>query len=140
MSYFISNVTYNKMQENGVVKRVTERYLVDAVSVTEVEARTVEFVTPYISGEFAIPTVKRFRIVAADDCRGEYWWIAKIAFITINERTGAEKKTIQTYLVSADNFADACGRVNDGMKGTVADYEILSVSRSNITDYIPFKQ
>lgn len=139
MAYFISTVRYDKMQENGTVKRVNEHYLVDAVSVSDAEARTAEYITPYISGEFSIPTIKRSKIaeVFKGDC--DYFWLVKVAFVTIDEKSGAEKKSISQILVQADDFAEACETFSKEMKGTMADFELQSVSLSNIIDYIPFK-
>ena len=58
-NWFISKVAYEKMLENGMQKRVVEPYLVDALSYTEAEARTIEELRPYITGEFTIEHVKR---------------------------------------------------------------------------------
>lgn len=139
MAYFISTVRYDKMQENGTVKRVNEHYLVDAISVSEAEAHTAEYITPFISGEFSIPTVKRAKIAEVFKADCDYFWLVKVAFITIDEKTGQQKKSISQILVQADDFGDACEAFGKGMKGTLADFEIQSVSLSNIIDYIPFK-
>jgi len=50
--WFECKVRYDKMMENGTVKKVNEPYLVDALSFTEAEARIIEEMTPFISGEF----------------------------------------------------------------------------------------
>lgn len=63
-SWFESKVRYEKTMENGKNRKVVEPYLVDALSFTEAEARTIEEVTPFISGEFSIMAIKR---VAYDD-------------------------------------------------------------------------
>lgn len=54
-NWFESKVRYEKVDENGVSKKVTESFLVDALSCTEAEARATEEVSPYISGG-KIPT------------------------------------------------------------------------------------
>ena len=51
-NWFECRVKYDKMLENGMQKKVTEPYLVDALSFTEAEARIIEEVSPFISGEF----------------------------------------------------------------------------------------
>lgn len=136
MAYFISTVRYNKMQENGQVKTVNEQYLVDALTCTEAEARTTEYITPFISGEFAIPSVKRSRIAEIFKGDGDHWWLCKVAFVTIDERSGQEKKTISKILVQADDFTDACEKFAQGMKGTLADWEIQSIALSKIINFI----
>ena len=49
-NWFETKVRYDKMMENGMQKKVTEPYLVDALTFTEAEARITEEVTPFISG------------------------------------------------------------------------------------------
>lgn len=61
-NWFISKVAYEKMLENGMQKRVVEPYLVDALSYTEAEARTIEELRPYITGEFTIADITRKKI------------------------------------------------------------------------------
>ena len=58
-NWFECRVKYDKMLENGMQKKVTEPYLVDALSFTEAEARIIEEVSPFISGEFSVSAVKR---------------------------------------------------------------------------------
>ncbi len=137
MAYFISTVRYDKTTENGQIKTVNEEYIVDALTVTEAEARTIQHVTPYISGEFSIPSVKRSRITEVFGNGGDYFWTCKVAFITIDERTATEKKTTSAILVRADDFDGAYRALLDGMKGTMADWELQSITLSKIMDYIP---
>ena len=61
-SWFECKIRYDKIQENGAVKKVTEPYLVDALSFTEAEARIIEEQTPFISGEVNVTAVKRTKI------------------------------------------------------------------------------
>lgn len=48
--WFECRIRYDKMQENGTVKKVNEPYLVDALTFTDAEARIIEKQTPFISG------------------------------------------------------------------------------------------
>ena len=65
-NWFECRVKYDKMLENGMQKKVTEPYLVDALSFTEAEARIIEEVSPFISGEFSVSAVKRATQERAD--------------------------------------------------------------------------
>ena len=58
-TWFECKIRYEKVMENGMNKKVTEPYLVDALSFTEAEARIIEEITPYISGEFTVSDIKR---------------------------------------------------------------------------------
>jgi hypothetical protein len=58
-NWFECKVSYEKISENGIQKKVTEPYLVDALSFTEAEARIIEEIRPYITGEFLIADIRR---------------------------------------------------------------------------------
>ena len=61
-NWFECKISYKKMMENGMQKKVTEPYLVDALSFTEAEARIIEEIRPFISGEFTVSDIKRDRL------------------------------------------------------------------------------
>lgn len=136
MSRFIeTKVSFDKMLENGSVKKVTEPYLVDALSFTEAEARITEEIRPFISGEFTVSAVKKSNIVELFfDESGDRWYKVKVMFISMDEKSGAEKKKASYFLVQASNFKEALDNFNAGMKGTVSDYEIASISETAIMD------
>ena len=57
--FFEVAIRYNKLFENGIVKKITEQYLIDALSFTEAEARIIEEMRPYINCDFRVATIKR---------------------------------------------------------------------------------
>ncbi len=138
-NWFETKVRYDKMMENGTQKKVNEPYMVDALSFTEAEARTIEELTPFISGDFSISAVKRTNITeifwndAADK-----WYHVKVNFITLDEKT-AEKKTPSHILVAANNFREALDNFMEGMKGTMADFEVASIAETTIMDVFKAK-
>jgi small-conductance mechanosensitive channel len=125
--------------ENGVLKKVTEPYLVDALSFTEAEARIIEEIKPYISGEFTIADIKRARIneLFFNELGDRYYRI-KVYFITLDEKSGAEKKTAVQMLTQASDIKEAIAVLEEGMKGSMADYIIASVVETMIMDVFPF--
>lgn len=136
--WFETAVSYEKIMENGLVKTVTEKYLFDALTFTEAESRTIEKLTPYISGDFTIKTNKKTKISEVFNMnRGDRNYLVKVAFVTLNENTGEEKKTISQILVSADNFEEALSVFKVGMNGTMADFEIVSIAESPILEVFP---
>lgn len=139
--WFECKIKFDKMQENGAVKKVTEPYLVDALSFTEAEARIIEEMTPYISGEFSVSTVKRTKIseIFRDDST-DRWYLIKVAFITIDEKTAAEKKSISQILVAANDFKGAYDNFMEGMKGTMGDFEIQSITETMLMDVYDVKK
>lgn len=128
------------MQENGCVKPVTDVYVVDALSFTEAEARTIEYVTPYISGEFTVTDIKRAKYAEVwENSAAEKWYEAQLEFITIDERTGSEKRTKNRMLVQASTLSEAMQAVANNMRGTMADYEAVCIKETPILEYIQQK-
>ena len=134
-NWFECKVSYEKIMEDGKQKKVTEPYLVDALSFTEAEARIIEELTPFISGEFVIKDIKRAKLSEIFfNENGDRFYKIKVYFITIDEKSGAEKKTATQMLTQASNLKEAIEVLEKGMKGTLANYEIASVTE---TAYIP---
>lgn len=140
-NWFECKVGYEKMLENGMQKKVTEPYLVDAMSFTEAETRIIEEIKPYISGEFTITDIKRakFSELFFND-KGDRYFKAKIYFITLDEKSGAEKKTAVQMLAQASDIKEAMLIIEKGMEGTLADYSIASLTETLIMDVFPYSE
>ena len=138
IEWFECKVRYEKTLNNGLVKKVTEPYLVDALSFTEAEKRFLEEIEPFMSGvEFTVTDIKRAKIselFETSDDAADKWFKAKVAFITMDEKTGVEKKSNQTMLIQASDLRDAVKRLDKGMAGTMADYEIAAIAETPIMD------
>lgn len=133
-------VRYEKLTEKGVTVKVTEPFLVDALSCTEAEARIVEEVSPYVSGELNVLSVNKTKISEVFwDADGDKFYKVKVNYITIDEKTGAEKRTATYILVQASDFADAFSNFNKGMQGSMADYEIESIAETKIVDVYKYQ-
>jgi len=138
-NWFECKVRYEKTLENGMVKKVTEPYLVDALSFTEAEARIIEEITPFITGEFTVSDIRRANYSDLfDQLGGDRYYRCKVQFITIDEKSGAEKKTATQILVLADDLRGAVKNLDEGMKGTMADCTIASVTETAIMDVYPY--
>lgn len=138
--WFETKVRYDKMMENGAVKKVNEPYLVDALTFTEAEARIIEEMTPFISGEFSISAVKKTKISEIFfDETGDRYYMVKVSFITLDEKSGAEKKTTSMILVQGSDLEGALARFKEGMKGTMADFEIASIVETPLMDVYKMK-
>jgi hypothetical protein len=140
-NWFECKIKYDKTLENGLTKPVTEPYLVDALSFTEAEARIIEEMTPYLSGEFTVSDIKRAKyseLFFAEDTSADRWFKCKLTFITLDEKSGAEKKTSTNVLVQASDLRDAVKKLDEGMKGSMADYIISSIGETAIMDVYPY--
>ena len=140
-NWFECKIRYEKVAENGMNKKVTEPYLVDALSFTEAEARIIEEMSPFISGEFTVSDIKRANyseLFTSDEEAADRWYKVRLSYITLDDKSGCEKRTPCTVLVEAASTDDAVVKLHEGMKGTMADYQIVSVQETAIMDVYPY--
>lgn len=141
--WFECKIKYEKTMDNGQVKKVTEPYLVDAINFTEAEKRIIEEMTPFMTGEFQVADIKRARYAELFETPGDEadrWFKCKLTFVTLDEKSGAEKKTSQNVLVQASDLRGAIKRLDEGMKGSMMDYVISSVAETPIMDVYHYQQ
>lgn len=130
-------ISYSKIMENGVERNVTEAYLFESLSCTEAEARAIEEISPYISGEFQISSVKKINyseLFFSKEDSADRWFKCKVLFITLDEKSGTEKKSSTNMLVQASGLRDALEKLEKGMKGSMADYQIAGINETAIMD------
>lgn len=140
-TWFECKIRYEKLMENGMNKKVTEPYLIDALSFTEAEARIIEEMTPFITGEFTVSDIKRANyseLFMSEEESADRYFKAKLIFITLDEKSGAEKKSSTQVLVQAADLRDAIKKLDEGMKGTMADYQIGMVAETTLMDVYPY--
>lgn len=140
MSYIETAVRYRKMMEDGQEKKVTERFVVDALTCTEAEERTIQELTPYVSDGLDVTSSKKVNIADIfnpDDA--DKFYLAKVAFISIDERSSKEKRTVTQWLVGATDFNDAYETVLREINKCVADVEILALTETPVREYFPAK-
>lgn len=155
-TWFECKVRYEKTTEEGLQKKVTEQYVVDALSFSEAEKRIIEEMSAYISGEFEVTDVKKAQykeVFFSDAANDDRYYKAKLAFITIDEKGGAqrpseslggkpgkEKRSAVTYLVQAATLDGAVKNINEVMNGTMIDYEKSNIAETKIIDVFEYKK
>lgn len=140
-NYFETKVSYEKVIENGQQRKVTESHIVQAYTFTEAEANIVEAMKPFISGEFTIADIKRYKVSELFlDGEGDRYYKAKMNFIVYDEKSGTEKKTAVYALVLANDIQSAKDKVDAGMKGTMADYVIADIMETKILDVFLYEK
>ena len=135
--FFEVKVQYQKMQDDGKEKKVTEQYVVEAMSFTEAETRITEEMTHYISGDFGIVFEKIApynEIFLSDKSDDDKWFISKVSFITIDEKTAKEKKTSQRLLVQAETSEKAMDYTKEMLSHYMSDYSIDAVKDTPTLD------
>lgn len=140
MNWFEVKVRYEKTGEEGKIQTVSEAYLFDALSFIEAETRVNEELKPFISGNFLTSTIRRARINELfANANGDKWYRCKVYFVTLDEVKGVEKRTACTMMVQANDVQDAWNVLQEGMKGTMADYEVAAIAETPILDVFPFE-
>ena len=139
--WFECKIRFEKMMEDGMQKRVSENYVVDALSFSEAEERIIEEMSSYISGEFDVVDIKKAsykEIFFSDSDTADKWYKAKLQFITIDEKTEKEKRSAVNYLVQAGSFNGAVKNIEEVMGGTMIDYVISTVSETTLMDVFEY--
>ena len=136
--WFECKVRYEKTQEDGMPKMVTETYVVDGIDFGDAFKNISEYAIKRIANEFEIVAMKKaqYAEIAIYNSIGNVFYRVKINMITIDEKTDKQKKTPMFLLVRADNINEARKAVDDEyMKGTMIDYEISSVVETKIVEF-----
>lgn len=134
-----TKLRYDKVMENGAVKKVTEAYLVDAISFAEAEERITKEMESHISGSFEVKAVKKAKIAEVFPSESGGWWYkVRAMIISIDEKTGVEKLAPHDYMVEAGDIEEAIS----GFKSEInlmVDYKIAGVTETPIMDVFPVK-
>ena len=136
-NYFECKVTFFKTLENGKEKKVTECYIVNAVSFTDAEAKVIHHVQDVITGLFEVKSIRKYKIAEIVPMgSGDTYFKCKLNFITLNEKSGLEKKTAVNMLVNAKTLDVAKSNLVNHMKSTLSDYSIEKIEETKIIDVI----
>lgn len=141
-TWFECKVRYEKIQADGSEKLVNEQYVVDALSFTEAEASIIDNMSVYVSGEFKVANINPTNyneIFFSDIDDDDLWFKARLAFITIDEKSNNEKRSYVNYLIQAKCIERAKRYVDEVMGKTMIDYELKSLSETKILDVFEHK-
>ena len=142
-TYFEVGVRYDKTMENGAIKKVTENYLLEAVSFTEAESRAIEKLKAYTSGELSVISEKITNIsevVTTDNATADKFYKVKHNLITLDEKSGKEKKQAQYIIIQAASVDDARDRYKQHIKSWLIDVVLEAVSETKYMDFFPYKK
>lgn len=142
-TFFECKVRYEKTMETGELKKVTETYVVDALSFTEAEGRVIEEMRPYVGdNEMEVTAIKisSYKKLFFSECEAdEKYYKVRCNFITIDEKNGKERKTFADYLVQASSVDEARKTIEEAMSVMLIDYVIGSIVETNIMDVFEYK-
>jgi len=138
-TWFECKVKYVKIDDDGRERKVSEVYLVDAVTFTDAETRIIQQMGTMIRGEFIVDNIKKSNIVEIyPHENGEWWFKARIGIVTIDEKAGKEKKINNYFLVAADDIKEALQRLEEGLSYVLVPYQTTSLAICNIVDVFPY--
>lgn len=138
--YFLVKIKYEKTAEEGKIVKVSESYLVNALSFSEAEAIIIKEMRPFISGEFTVANITPTKVNELfENENGDKWFKCKVNFVTLDEQKGVEKLTPTYMYVQSNALKEARENLVEGMKGSMADYVIASVTETKIIDVIKYE-
>lgn len=141
--WFECKVSYERQADSMGMKKVSESYLVDALSFTEAEKRIIKEVRPFVSvGELEVVNIRRARIAELflnDEAEDDRYFRAKVNFITVDEKSGSEKKTSATMIVKSDSLPNAVTELKAQLDSLMASYEIAAVTDTQILDVFQYE-
>lgn len=134
--WFECKIRYDKLTDEGLSKKVTEQYVVDALSYTEAEKNIIRSTAEIIPEVIEIKAIKEatYSEIFFSEDDAEKWYKTKISFISIDERTGKERRTNVLYLVQANDISNAISNVKEIMSKSMSDYTIQSMALTQILD------
>lgn len=142
VQWYECKVAYEKNLEQGLTK-VNELYLINALSFTEAEKRIIEYATPFVSmGVLEVTNIKRALFAEMFLSEGEYddrYYKARVNVITVDERSGKEKKAGMNILVQSDSLANALTRLLEQLGKEAQDYEVSSIAETQLMDVVPYE-
>lgn len=141
--WFECKVSYERQADSMGMKKVSESYLVDALSFTEAEKRIIKEVRPFVSvGELEVVNIRRARIAELflnEESEDDRYFRAKVNFITVDEKSGSEKKTSATMIVKSDSLPNAVTELKAQLDSQMASHEIAAVTDTQILDVFQYE-
>lgn len=139
-TWFICKVKYQKQDDKGKVKNVSDQYLVDAVSFTEAEARIYEKLGSVLPGEFHISNISKSNITDVfyyED--SDVWHKCKMTYTLEVEGSGKEKKITNHVLLTAADVKTAYDRVYESLNNMLVEFKVPEIVESPIVEVFPYE-
>lgn len=133
--WYECKVKYRKLDDKGVLKVVTEPYLIDALSFTEAESRINAEMSAFISEEFKVVNIKVANFSEIHHFENsDRWFRSKISLLAYDEESGKERKTNLYMLIQANDVKEAYENTEQVMQNTMGEYSIPAIAESPIMD------
>lgn len=140
--WFECKVSYERQADAMGLKKVSEVYLVNALSFTEAEERIIREISPLVSmGELEVANIRKVKFAEVffnSKETADRYFRARVNFITIDEKSATEKKTGVNMLIQSESLPDALNELIKQMEGQIGDYEVSSIADTSILDVIKY--
>lgn len=140
-TWFLCKVKYAKENEEGLLKTITEQYLVDAVSFTEAEAILYDRLASQIRGDFQVTAVGKSNIVDVFEYEdADIWHKAKVTYLVVDGNSGKEKLVTQYMIVTAEDVKQAYDRILDSLSNMLVSFRVPKVEETLIVEVFPYEK
>jgi hypothetical protein len=133
--WYLCKVAYERQADEMGMKKVTESYLLDALSFTEAEERVIKEVTPFVSvGELEVVNIRPMRLAELLlDERSDKFYRAKVDLTTVDSN-GNERTASSAMIVQADSLLEGTKSLLAHLDSGVSSYELVSIGELDILD------
>ena len=133
MIYYEIKVKYDhQVIEDNKKPNKPETYLVEGITCADVEQRLIDYLKPFISGDWEVLSCKRsqfYELIPSPE--GDKWYKGRVEMITIEE-SGKETRKPTTFYVQASNITEANKSLHQALSNL--DCEVIGVTRSSILE------
>ncbi|MBN3520157.1 DUF4494 domain-containing protein [Algoriphagus lutimaris] len=140
-TWFLCKVKYAKENEEGLLKNISEQYLVDAVSFTEAEAIIYDRLGSQIRGDFQVTSLSKSNIVDVfffEDA--DIWYKCKVSYLVSDGESGKEKKVTQYMIVTASDVKEAYDRIQESLSNMLVSFRVPDIVESPIVEVFPYEK
>lgn len=136
--YYEVKVRYERIDDAGKAKKVTELYIVSALESQDVEIAILSELSSYRYVEIlSIRKVKIDQVIAVynRERHREKWYRARCAVINLDDNDRPRRTSI-SVIINADDFDDADNRLHAWLDAMTSDIELIGLSLSTIKGWL----
>lgn len=114
-------------------KTIKKDFLVNAVSVTDAEAKTIRELPNNYENK-CVKGVTLSNIGSIVFKSGDMWFLFGVKYLqSVNEKTGKSKYSHEYILINGDDISDALDNMKEHHADTVSEYKIVTIAESKMT-------
>lgn len=132
MLFYEIKVNYQRQTGEDNPGKVKEAYLVEGLNCSDVEARLMDEIKPYVFGDLEVTSCKKIQLYdLVNTPESDRWFKARVEMITIDD-SGKETRKAVSILVAAIDIESALKNLRQYL--SALDCEIVSITRSPILE------